>query len=62
MFRYRLRTLLILLAAGPPLLAGIWLLRNDAELLISLAIIGACPLILVLGALLPKHIDGSNAE
>lgn len=24
MFRYRLRTLLILLAVGPPMLAGVW--------------------------------------
>jgi hypothetical protein len=28
MFRYKLRTLLILLAVGPPLLAGAWWLRE----------------------------------
>ena len=32
--RYRLRTLLIVLALGPPLLAGLWLARDVAQVLI----------------------------
>lgn len=36
--RYRLSTLLIVLAVGPPLVAGLWyLLRNEPVTLISLA-------------------------
>jgi hypothetical protein len=31
MFRYKLRTLLIVLAVGPPVLSGFWLLGNEAR-------------------------------
>ena len=36
--RYRLRTLLILLAVGPPILAGLWLIRADFDLETAIAI------------------------
>jgi hypothetical protein len=38
--RYKLRTLLILLAAGPPLLAGLWLFR-DLRQILSYAVVTA---------------------
>ena len=55
--RYRLRTLLIVLALGPPVLAWAWL--NSVPLGISLALVlGACLLGIVLGRTLLWDIEG----
>jgi len=57
MFRYKLRTLLIVLAIGPPVLAWAWL--NRVPLGISLALVlGACLLGTVLGRTLLWGIEG----
>ena len=57
MLRYRLRTLLILLAVGPPVLAWAWIYR--IPLVISLALIlAACILGTVLGRTLLWGIEG----
>jgi hypothetical protein len=43
--RYRLRTLLILLAIGPPILAGAWLLTNSVGLTVACALLLAALLL-----------------
>jgi hypothetical protein len=40
--QYRLRTLVILTAVGPPLLASIWLLPSLILVLLAAFIIGLC--------------------
>jgi len=49
MFRYRLRTLLIVLALGPPVLAGVWWYREllgPVLVMIAAVITGASPIAL----------------
>ena len=45
--RFRLRTLLILLALGPPVLAGVWWFGNAFWSLLPLAIIVGVPWIII---------------
>ena len=67
MFRYRLRTLLILLAIGPPMLAGAWWMVESpaghetlAEAFVTLAV--CSPILLAIGGILIAVRDRKNAD
>jgi len=54
MLRYKLRTLLILLAVGPPMLAGLWL---SPDSLAAVAATGVLMLAVVLSGVVASIVD-----